>query len=74
MSVEKLFVHIFVFSCFVFRLHRLPNFLFHLSHGMLLMLLIVTLMDVCIHSHIPCHCETKSKWALHNHSLGICSF
>ena len=31
-------------------------------------------MDVCIPSHIPCHCEAYSKWALYNHSLDICFF
>jgi hypothetical protein len=31
-------------------------------------------MYVSIHSLIPCHCEAYSKWALHNHSLGICLF
>ena len=28
-------------------------------------------MVVCTHSHIPCHCEAYSKWAVHNHSLGV---
>jgi len=66
MSLEKLFVCIFVFSCYVFRLHRLSNFLFHLSYGMLLMLLTATLMDVCIRSHIPCNSEADyiiTHWA-----------
>jgi hypothetical protein len=31
-------------------------------------------MDVCTHSHIPCHCEAYSKYALYNHSLSICFF
>jgi hypothetical protein len=29
------------------------------------------LMFVYTHSHIPCHCEAHSNWALHNHPLGI---
>ena len=29
---------------------------------------------VSTHSHIPCHCEEHSKWALYNTSLHICFF
>jgi len=29
------------------------------------------LIVVCTQSHIPCHCEAHSKWALHNPSLGV---
>ena len=29
---------------------------------------------VCSHSHISCHCEAHSTWALYIRSLGTCFF
>jgi hypothetical protein len=68
------YLFVYLFFCFVFRLCRFSNFLYHLYHRMSFMLQNFILIYVCIHSHIPCHCEEYTKWAKHNHSLGICFF
>ena len=31
-------------------------------------------IDISTQSHIPCHCEAHSTWALYIRALGICFF
>ena len=69
----KSYLFVYMFFHVLFRLRKLPNFLFHLSYGMSFMLLIFAFMDVFIPC-IPFHCETYSKWALHNCSLAVSFF
>ena len=72
MYKTSLFVYLFVF--FVRLDYVGYQILFCLSYRTSFMLQNFIFIAVSTHSHITCHCEAHSAWALYIHSLGICFF